>query len=201
MTWSRFDAEKCYSYEINERIIFSEVSKVSLLSFIGIPWNSNLNSLERSSCVIHALRSSVAWWSSSVSRMSSLLSRLSIFSWATSKGFSTAVTRWFRLGSICAKHRSIDLSSCNVGSACAFCTLGFLECLKVNLHDNAGDYSYERLLTAWLPNEILFYTTLYTDLNERSFHSLEYIVNWPAATIEIHYENDRLRFVIIHNSF
>jgi len=135
MIRSRFEAEKCNFSEINVRIIFSEVSEVSLFSFIGMPWNSKLNSFERSSCMIAALRLSVACSWSSVSRLASLLSRFSIFSWATSKLVSTAVIRRFRLDSICARHRSTDWSNWNtsfsVGSLCAFCAIGFLECLKV----------------------------------------------------------------------
>ena len=107
----------------------------SLFSFIGIPCNSKLNSFERRSCMIAALRFSVACSWRSVSRLASWLSRFSIFSWAISKLVSTAVIRRFRLDSICARRRSTDWSNWNtsfsVGSLCAFRAIGFLECLKV----------------------------------------------------------------------
>ena len=128
MIRSRFEAQKYNFSEINVRIIFSEVAEVSFF-FIGIPWNNKLNSFERSSCMIAVLRFSVACIWSSVSRLTSLLSRFSIFSWATSKLVS------IRLGSFCARRRSADWSnwstSFSVGSPCAFCAIGFLECLKV----------------------------------------------------------------------
>jgi len=134
MIRSKFEAEICNFSEINVRIIFSEVS---LFSFIGIPWNSMLNSFERNSCMIGALRFSVACSWNSVSRLTNLLSRFSIFSQATSKLVSTAVIRRFRLDSICARRRSTDLSNRNtsfsVGSLWAFYAIGFLECLKVTL--------------------------------------------------------------------
>jgi len=101
----RFDSEKCN---------FSEVSEVSLFYFIGMPWNSS--------------------WRS-VSRLTSLLSSFSIFSWATFKLVSTAVIRRFRLDSICERRRSTDWSNWNtsfsVGSDCAFCAIWFHEWLKV----------------------------------------------------------------------
>jgi len=135
MVRSTFEAERRNVSDINVRIIFSEVSEVSLFSFTGMPWNSKLNSFERSSCMIAALRFSVAYSWSSVSRLASLLSRFSIFSWATSKLVSTAVIRRFRLDSICARRLSTDWSNWNTsfsaGSLCAFCAIGFLECLKV----------------------------------------------------------------------
>ena len=118
----------------NVRIIFSEVSEVSLFSFVVMPWNSKLNSIERSPYMIAALRFSVACGWSSVSRLANLLSSFSMFSWATSKLVSTAVIRGIRLDSICAWPRSTDWNnwnaSFNVGSTCGFCAFGFLECPK-----------------------------------------------------------------------
>ena len=135
MLRSKFDAEKCNFSEVNVQIIFSEVSEFAHFSFMGILRNSNLNSFERSSCIVAALRFSVACSWSSVSRLTSFLLSFLIFSWATAKLVSTAVIQRFRLDSICARRRSTDWSnwntSCRVGSACEFYAIGFLEWLKV----------------------------------------------------------------------
>ena len=124
---------QCFRYKCTNNLLRSLRSFAFFIS--GMPWNSKLNSFERSSCMIAALRFSVAYSWSSVSRLASLLSRFSIFSWATSKLVSTAVIRRFRLDSICARRLSTDWSNWNtsfsVGSLCAFCAIGFLECLKV----------------------------------------------------------------------
>jgi len=104
----RFDAEKCNFLEITVWIIFSEVSEVSLFSFIGMPCNSKWNSLKRSSCMIAALRFSVARSCSSVSRLTSTLCSFFIFLGETSKLVSTTVIRKFRLDSICARRRWTD---------------------------------------------------------------------------------------------